>query len=55
MMTVLVVVVLLVAMAVMMLGVKVFFVKGGEFPNSHVHGNEEMRKRGITCARDELK
>ena len=42
----------IVGMAVLLLGVKVFFVKGGRFPNTHIHDNAEMRKRGITCARD---
>ncbi|MBR1543413.1 MAG: hypothetical protein IJ626_00775 [Muribaculaceae bacterium] len=47
------IVILLVGVAVALLGVKVFFVKGGRFPNTHIHGNPEMRKRGITCAKDE--
>lgn len=42
----------LVAVAVALLGVKIFFVKGGRFPNTHIHDNPEMRKRGISCARD---
>ena len=42
----------IVGLAVVLLGVKVFFVKGGRFPNTHIHDNAEMRKRGITCARD---
>lgn len=41
-----------IALATALLGVKVFFVKGGRFPNSHIHGNKAMRDRGITCARD---
>ena len=46
-------VILLVGVAVALLGVKVFFVKGGRFPNTHIHGNPAMRKRGIVCAKDE--
>lgn len=42
----------LIAVAVTLLGVRIFFVKGGKFPNTHIHDNPEMRKRGITCARD---
>ena len=42
----------LLAVAVLLLGVKIFFVKGGRFPNTHIHANPEMKKRGITCARD---
>lgn len=43
----------LLALAVVLLGVKIFFIKGGRFPNTHIHANPEMKKRGITCARDE--
>lgn len=46
------IVVALVAIAVALLGVKIFFVKGGRFPNTHIHDNAEMRRRGIMCARD---
>ena len=42
----------IVGLAVLLLGVKVFFFKGGRFPNTHIHDNPEMRKRGITCAKD---
>jgi len=41
-----------VGIAVMLLGVKIFFVKGGKFPNTHIHSNKHMKKRGITCAQD---
>lgn len=51
-MAVLLSVILLIALAVTLLGVKIFFVKGGRFPNTHIHSNPEMRKRGITCAQD---
>ncbi|MDO4511762.1 MAG: hypothetical protein Q4B68_08100 [Bacteroidales bacterium] len=42
----------LMAVAVALLGVRVFFVKGGKFPNTHIHSNKHMRERGITCAHD---
>ena len=42
----------IVELAVVLLGVKIFFVKGGRFPNTHIHDNPEMRKRGIKCAKD---
>lgn len=42
----------IVGLAVVLLGVKIFFVKGGKFPNTHIHDNPEMRKRGIKCAKD---
>ncbi len=44
--------VLLLLAAVLLLGVRIFFTRGGRFPNTHIHGNAEMRRRGITCARD---
>ena len=43
------IVMLLVAM--LLLGIRVFFVKGGRFPNSHIDGNSELKKRGIICVR----
>ncbi|MBR1882489.1 MAG: hypothetical protein IJ808_05655 [Muribaculaceae bacterium] len=44
--------VLLIALAVALLGIRIFFTKNGRFPNTHIHGNPEMKKRGITCAQD---
>lgn len=44
---------LIVGFCVVMLGVKVFFVKGGKFPNSHVSGSKAMRDRGIGCAQSQ--
>jgi len=41
--------IILVALAILLLGVKVFFVKGGKFPNTHIGSNPEMKKRGIKC------
>ena len=41
----------IVGLAVLLLGVKIFFVKGGRFPNTHIHDNPEMRKRSSTSAR----
>ncbi|MDD6778765.1 MAG: hypothetical protein PUD91_07020 [Bacteroidales bacterium] len=49
-MKILVISIVFLAIAVLLLGVKVFFVKGGKFPNTHVHGNPALRKRNITCA-----
>ena len=34
---------LIVAICIVLLGVKVFVVKGGRFPNGHVSGNKAMR------------
>ena len=44
---------LIVAICIVLLGVKVFFVKGGKFPNGHVSGNKALRERGISCAQSQ--
>ena len=44
---------LIVAISVVLLGVKVFFVKNGRFPNSHVSGSKAMRQRGIGCVQSQ--
>ena len=36
--------------AIMLMGVRVFFTKKGPFLNTHVSGNQAMKDRGITCA-----
>lgn len=41
---------LLLLLAVLLLGVKVLFVKGGRFPSGHVSGNPALRRRNISCA-----
>ena len=43
----------IIAVCVVLLGVKVLFVKGGKFPSGHVHGNKALRDKGIGCASDE--
>ena len=40
----------IVALAFILLGIKVIFVKGGKFPNTDIGANKEMKKRGISCA-----
>lgn len=45
--------VLIVALCVILLGVRIFFVKGGKFPNSHVSGSKALRKRGIGCVQSQ--
>ncbi|MBO5133316.1 MAG: hypothetical protein IKL19_03870 [Paludibacteraceae bacterium] len=39
----------IVAVAILLLGVRIFFTKNGKFPNSHVGGNKAMEERGIYC------
>ena len=36
---------LIVAISLVLLGVKVFFTKGGKFPNGHVSGNKQKKPR----------
>ncbi|WP_373763626.1 hypothetical protein [Porphyromonas loveana] len=40
---------LLVGLAVLLMGVRVFFKRDGRFPSSHVGSNQAMRDRGIGC------
>lgn len=42
----------LLALAIVLLGVKVFFVKGGRFPSGHIKDSKPLRKKGIGCAMD---
>ena len=44
---------LIVAIGVLFLGVKVFFVKGGRFPNEHISQSKAMQQRGIHCYTDQ--
>ncbi|MBN1386975.1 MAG: hypothetical protein JW965_00925 [Bacteroidales bacterium] len=42
--------ILLVAVALLGLAVRIMFVRGGRFPETHIGRNKEMAKRGIRCA-----
>lgn len=42
--------ILLLLVAVILLGVKVLFIKGAKFPSGHIGHSEAMRSRGIGCA-----
>ena len=44
---------LIVAICILLLGLKIFFVKGGKFPNGHVSGNKAMREKGIGCVQSQ--
>jgi hypothetical protein len=46
--------VLLILIAVILLGVKVLFVKGGKFPSGHAHSSPALRERGVKCASQQL-
>ncbi len=39
----------LLLVCVILLGVRVLFVRGGKFPDSHAHSSEALRKKGIGC------
>jgi hypothetical protein len=40
---------LIVAMCMVLMAITILIKKNGRFPNTHVGGNKEMRKRGIRC------
>ena len=40
---------LLVGLAFVLLGIRVFFCRGGKFPQTHVGSNKAMQDRGIGC------
>lgn len=39
----------IVLISIVLLGVRVFFIKKGKFPNSHVGGNKALNKKGVYC------
>ncbi len=41
---------ILLFIAVLFLGLRIFFVKSGKFPNIHIGGNKALRDKGINCA-----
>jgi len=45
--------VLIVAICLVLLGVKILFIKGGKFPNTHISGSKAMREKGITCVQSQ--
>ncbi len=49
-MQVFLVAIVLIGAALVLLGIKIFFTKGGTFPNTHIGGNKNMSDRGIYCA-----
>jgi hypothetical protein len=40
---------LIVAICIVLLAVKIVFVRGGRFPDTHIGGSKAMRERGIGC------
>jgi len=41
---------LLLFIGVLLLGVRIFFVKDGKFPNIHIGGSKTLKNQGINCA-----
>lgn len=42
--------IILLAFAIVLLGVKVFFIKGGNFPSGHVHDIKALQDKNVHCA-----
>lgn len=42
--------IVIIAIVVLLLGFRVFFVKGGKFPSMHISSNSAMKSKGISCA-----
>lgn len=45
--------VLIIAIAAILLGVKVIFRKNGSFSSMHIHDSQAMQERGIHCVMDQ--
>ena len=45
---------IIVLLAVLLLGVRVFFVRGGKFPSTHIEANKELREKGIHCVNSQM-
>ncbi|MDE7459088.1 MAG: hypothetical protein K2M77_09520 [Muribaculaceae bacterium] len=45
----------IIGLSVVLLGVKVLFVKGGRFPSGHVGHSAALRRKGISCAHNDQK
>jgi hypothetical protein len=44
---------LIIAISVILLSITIIIKKNGKFPNTHVGGNKNMRKRGIKCVQSQ--
>ena len=47
--------VLIIAIAILLLSVRVIFKKGGTFQSQQIHDNKHLRKKGIHCVIDQDK
>lgn len=48
-MKVVIITIILLAVAFILMAVKVIFVKNGKFPSPHIHDNKALRKKDIEC------
>ena len=55
MIKILLITLVVVAICVLLLGVRVFFTKRWGFPNTHVEGQPKLEEQGITCHRHQHK
>lgn len=46
---------LIVAICIVLLGIRILLVKGGKFPATHISGNKALRKKGISCVQSQDK
>ena len=53
MLKILLITMLIVAICVPLLAIKIIVKKNGRFPNIHVSGSKDMRKRGIGCVQSQ--
>ena len=44
---------LIIAISVALLSITIIIKKNGKFPNIHIGGNKNMRKRGIKCVQSQ--
>ena len=44
---------LIIAISMVLLAITIIIKTNGRFPNIHIGGNREMRKRGIKCAQSQ--
>ena len=53
MLKILLITLLIVAISIPLLAIKIILKKNGRFPNIHVSGSKDMRKRGIGCVQSQ--
>lgn len=46
--------IILLSIGIILMGIKVFFTKKGNFPNTHISGSQAMKDRGISCATSQM-